>query len=204
MTGTEGEISGRKRRFFDLPRESQARDAHDFYIEPRWCVDLLLDAVSFEGNVWDPACGCGTIPKACAARGLEAAGSDLVDRGYGERLDFLAPMRTVFDVDNIVTNPPYGAVAEAFIRRAVTIATRKVAVLVQAKFPYSQTRYRLFMEHPPARLLFLSWRPSMPPGELLLAGKIKPEGGKMDFLWVVWDRAHVGPTTCGWLGAPKK
>jgi hypothetical protein len=116
--------------------------------------------------------------------------------------DFLDPDFHFVNVDNIVCNPPYG-VAEDFVRRALDVAGRKVAMLVQAKFTYSQTRHALFTARPPTRLYFLSARPSMPPGDLLLAGEIEAKGGKMDFMWMVWDQRYSGgPCVAHWLGRP--
>ena len=103
---------------------------------------------------------------------------------------------------SIVTNPPYG-LAEAFVRHALLPAEYNVAVLVQSKFPYSQRRHRLFSEHPPARIYFLSDRPSMPPGDKLAADIVEAKGGKTDYLWKVWDRSHLGPTTAYWLRKPR-
>ena len=161
-------------------------------------MELFLDAEPLEGNVWDPACGTGTIPKACLARGYEAAGSDVADRGFGVRLDFLRS-RPQVDVDNIVSNPPYKLLGP-FLDRALSIAERKVAVIVGAKFVYSQGRYPFFLDRPPTRIYYHSFRPSMPPGEAYMAGKMKAEGGSTDYCWLVWDQAHAGPTTCHWLG----
>lgn len=174
----------------------------DWYVEPRWCVDLLLEAERFVGSVWDPACGGGNIVDACKARGMHADGSDIVQRAAsfypydfltGEGIEpFGGPP------DNIITNPPYRQ-ARAFIERALSIARFKVAVLVQQQFPFSQGRYDLFTERPLARLYFLSTRPSMPPGAALDAGEVKASGGKTDYLWMVFDHDHRGPATVDWL-----
>lgn len=197
---TGGEISNTStRRYYSEPR-THARHVEDWYIEPAWTVELLLAAEPFTGGIWDPACGSGTIVATAIACGLTAVGTDLVDRGFGSRHDFLLDLAPLpfGGVANIVCNPPY-RIADKFIERALRVAERKVAMLVQSKFPYSQRRHALFTTHPPARLCFLSTRPSMPPGEKLLAGTLKPEGGKLDYLWMVWDRAHRGPTECRWL-----
>lgn len=186
-------------------RESKVwkRDSNDWYVEPRWCVDLLLEAERFVGTVWDPAAGSGTIPAACRAIGLYAIGSDAVERGNDDiaaPFDFLAEDHRGFldiEADNIIFNPPYGLAAE-FIEKALTIARFKVAVLVQQQFPFSQGRFDLFTKHPVSRLYFLSTRPSMPPGEALAAGT-KPAGGKVDYLWIVFDHDHKGPPTAHWL-----
>jgi len=57
---------------------------------------------------------------------------------------------------------------------------------------------------PLARVYLLTPRPSMPPGQVIEAGE-KPEGGKQDFVWLVWRRGYVGPPELRWLhrdGAP--
>jgi hypothetical protein len=176
----------------------------DFFIEPSWVVDLLLDAEQFICHVHDPACGIGTIVQACRKRGILATGTDIVDRGFGyccgPEFDFLdIPVGNWFE--NIICNPPYG-LAEPFVRHALALTRRKAAFLLQAKFPYSQKRHELFKQHPPARVYFLSTRPSIPPGDLFLAQQIERGGGKLDYCWMVWSRDHVGPTTCHWLIRP--
>lgn len=176
------------------------RDDADWYVEPAWSVDALLNAEPFEGRTLDPACGCGTIPKAFEARGLRAFGSDLKDRGFGIVADFLG-QEFALPIDNIVTNPPY-KLAETFIRRALKIATDKVAVLVQQQFPFSQGRHALFRECPIARLYFLSNRPSMPPGRALAAGTVTAGGGKTDYLWMVFEHGYKGSPTAHWLRRP--
>ncbi len=200
----------------------------EWYVEPGWCVDLLLAVAPFAGSVWDPACGCGTIPKAFARIGQSCIGSDLRDRGYGTApIDFLrrqARYGGADTPDNIVCNPPYGhgRSAEAFIRHALAIARRKVAMLVNEKFLYSQGRHDLFTSAPwgaqslstgretaggagtrPTRLWFLSSRPSMPPGELLASGAVEPKGGTMNYLWIVWERDRA-PEPPGWLIRDRK
>lgn len=196
---TGGETSGAGKRYYAEPR-THNRDPGDFYIEPAWAVDLLLDAEPFYGDVYDPACGSGVIVRQFRARGIDAFGTDIVSRGFapGGR-DFLDYAPTDHrPAANIVSNPPY-ALAQAFVEKALSIATHKVAMLVQAKFPYSQRRHALFSQRPPARIYFLSTRPSMPPGDKLLAGTVVAKGGKLDYAWIVWSKDHRGPTQAHWL-----
>lgn len=177
----------------------------DWYIEPDWAVELLLRAEPFMGRIHDPAAGRGTVVRVARRMGLKATGSDLARRpAFADivegGVDFLD--RGAFEsIPNIVTNPPY-QLAVRFIRQAWRVASRKIAVLVQNKFLYSQARHSLFTELPVSRLLFFSWRPSMPPGDELLAGEIKAKGGSADYLWIVIDKSHVGPPTATWLGPP--
>lgn len=205
---TAGEISGAKRRDLFNKGEAYDRGDDDWFVEPEWTVEAFARA---EGRrlmlpVWDPACGGGNIPRTLLAKRFAPAVycSDLVDRGYEHAcvVDFLQtpPYLPEPAPRAIVCNPPYN-LAEAFVRRAIN-SVPYVAMLVQAKFPYSQRRHRLFTQHPPARLYFLSDRPSMPPGALLRDGLIKAKGGKLDFMWMVWDKRSTGPTTAHWIRKP--
>lgn len=169
-----------------------AKADNDFYVEPRWLVDALLDVEHFSGLSWDPSCGTGTIPIAMRDRGLECAGSDIVDRGFGQTpLDFFEAKSRV---TNIVTNPPFGVI-EPYIRRALHLASDKVAILGRLALLESQRRREFFNSTPLARVWVSSRRASMPPG-----GKgIKATGGTIPFAWFVWDHSHEGPPVLGWV-----
>lgn len=200
---TAGEISGGGSRYYAEPR-THKRHGMDWYTEPRWVVDALLAVEGVIGPAWDPACGSGTIPKAIEAHGKLCWASDAAERPYGTIYNFLGMEPPPFDpVATIITNPPYGVALE-FVERALGIATCRVAVLVQSKFPYSQRRFDLFTKRPPARIYHLSSRPSMPPGDKLIAGTVEAKGGKLDYCWIIWCRDHVGPTTAHWLRRPGK
>src|SRR5260370_8366868 len=87
------------KRFADL-------DGPDFFPTPPWATFALIDNEKFDGDIWECACGDGTM-----SRVLETVGSvyrsDLYERGYGDHgHDFLSPKRSA---DNIITNPPYNS-----------------------------------------------------------------------------------------------
>ena len=195
------------------------RDALDWYVEPPFVVEQLLDHEDFSGHlIWDPACGGGTIPAVCGARGLTAVGSDVVHRG-GDRshwfqLDFLKeePLLVGDLPYAIISNPPYGRLqpgmprgdtyAERFARRALATGAAKVALVLNGKFLWSERRWRLFHEdHPPTQILFCSDRPSMPPGAELPRLRAEGrafEGGAIDYIWLLWV-AGAAPRPPAWL-----
>lgn len=182
-----------------------ARDSLDWYVEPQSVTHGLLQVESFPGGVWDPACGQGNIVKAMVARGIDAYGSDVAIRGDGDFpfigcRDFLVDQ--ISPVANIATNPPFFRAkgAEAFIRRALTLANGKVAAFVDIRFLAGHERATgLFAEHPPARVWLITPRVSCPPGAYLLAGG-KAGNGSSDWCWIIWDRtAPRSDTRIGWL-----
>ncbi len=159
------------------------RQSHDWYREPTVCVERLFEAVRFVGQIHDPACGGGNIPRTAARLGYDASGSDIVDRGYGpgciDFLDDLTPR------ENIVSNPPY-VLAERFVLHGLKVANRRVAMLVRLAFLEGQgRRQRLFVPFPPELVLVHSSRPSMPPGD---RPDLQAKGGKTAFCWIVWSK----------------
>lgn len=194
-------------------REKKARvwvrDRLDFYVEPASASAALFRVERFLGKVWDPACGSGNIPTAAESAGYRAIGSDVVKRVDGakwwwardDRRDFLRD----FDValaPNVVSNPPYfgGKGTEAFILKALSIASGKVAIFVDKRFLAGVKRaVGLFKDHPPTRVWIITPRPSCPPGEWIAAGN-KAGGGTADYVWLVWDvTAPAGGTQLCWL-----
>jgi len=171
-----------------------AREQSDHYVEPTWTSARLFQVEKFEGSIVDPACGWGTIVIEARRAGYNAAGSDIVDRGFDSTRtpsDFLAST-TVFD--NIVTNPPFD-IAPQFITHAVKHTRRKVAAIFLVRRLPAASWLRAL---PLARVLLLTPRPSMPPSSHIQAGG-KVGGGTQDFCWLVIDHDHQGEPSIGWL-----
>ena len=131
------------KRFADL-------DGPDFFPTPRWATFALIDNEKFSGDIWECACGDGTMSKVLEETGCTVLSSDLHDRGYGEiGLDFLTSTRYA---DNIVSNPPFNS-AEGFVARGVKHARKKLALLLRLAFLEGANRARtIFSECPPCSL----------------------------------------------------
>ncbi len=173
-----------------------ARNADDYYCEPRVAVDALLDVEEFaDSTTWDPACGSGNIPRAFRARGYGINGTDLVDRGGCDwTMDFLAEHPADYLYSNIVTNPPFNLATE-FLLRALPLTTDKVCILQRLAWLEGKARRQVFESTPLARVWVFSSRISMPPG-----GSNQPaKGGSVAFAWYVWKHGHQGPPTLGWI-----
>lgn len=83
------------------------RTVYEFYPTPPEATRALLAVESFEGDIWEPACGDGAISKVLEAAGYQVVSTDLIDRGYGAGgHNFLKSDRPL--AKNIITNPPYG------------------------------------------------------------------------------------------------
>jgi hypothetical protein len=167
----------------------------ELYVTPANCTEALLGVESFQGRVWEPACGDGAIARVLTAAGLTTSATDLHDWGYGALLqDFLAAPSLL--APNIVTNPPF-SLAEDFVRHAMDLGARKVCMFLRLAFLEGEARRQgLFAEHPPSRVWVMSrrrtlWRADDP--------NKRETGGTTAYAWFVWERGHKGAPVVGWL-----
>ena len=136
-------------------RLSMQRIPNEYYPTPPEATRALLSVETFDGSIWEPACGEGAIASELSAAGHKVVATDLVDYGYGiPRIDFLKETRP--RAKHIVTNPPYGSgLADAFITRSLAFAQQTggtVAMLLNLASLAHRSRTRWWREHPPARL----------------------------------------------------
>lgn len=82
------------------------RAPNEFYPTPPEAARALLSVESFDGDIWEPACGDGAISEVLVGAGYDVVSTDLIAYGYGEAgVDFLT--QTKARAKHIVTNPPY-------------------------------------------------------------------------------------------------
>lgn len=205
-------------------KKKKRPDRHpwDWYVEQAWVTHRLCDMLELESHVQylDPTCGTCTIPQALTDRGLAAFGTDIFQRTdsplFLNEHDFLGNQMLLLETGHplsIVMNPPFSyqdgrlvrGLAEKFVRKALSIATHKVAVLLPLKWLASAGRYRLFTEFPPT-IYVLCERPSMPPGDKI--GQLGPRDawkrGKVDYMWVVWDKQAAPLAEARTIWIPKR
>lgn len=203
---TPAEASARKKssvtaRAFGMgPRLAPNRAAFEFYPTPPEATRALLSVESFEGSIWEPACGMGHIAKVLEASGHSVVATDLARCwGYGSTgRDFLA--EPVALAKHIITNPPYGrGLADAFVRHALSLTKNtggKVAMLVAIQSLCHPIRYPFFTAHPPARVYALDECHCWPYGDPSRATK---SIAQQRYCWLVWTHERTPHTTLKWL-----
>jgi hypothetical protein len=182
-------------------RSVPRRLPNEFYPTPPEATRALLSVETFEGSIWEPACGEGAIAKELTAAGHTVVSTDLVDYGFGiPRVDFLKEIRP--RARHIVTNPPYGSgLADAFITRSLDFVrdTRgTVAMLLNLASLAHRTRTRWWREHPPARLYAIDDIVCWPEHRY---GPAPSYFSKHRYFWAVWTPDHTGPSAFWWLSS---
>ena len=138
------------------------RDKYDYYATNPNCVEDLFHREKFSGNIWECACGEGHLSKRMlkigSYYGLNVYSSDIIDRGYGDVVDFLNIDVQEWNGD-IITNPPY-KYAQEFVEKSLRIIPNgnKVAMFLKLTFLEGQKRKFLFKYHPPKTVYIYSKR----------------------------------------------
>jgi hypothetical protein len=203
IIGSHSAISSRRERPKGLARGSSAIDRHvsaNFYPTPREATLALLSAETFDGSVWEPACGMGHISTVLKDCGHDVVSTDLNDWGYGlTGINFLDETRP--RARHIITNPPYGSgLADAFVAKALSLTRStkgKVAMLLNLASLSHVERTAFWRAHPPARLYAMDdivcWPdPDRPPPRHFTQQR---------YIWAVWTPDHKGPPAFWWLSA---
>lgn len=184
---------------FDLDgRVHPMRARWEFYPTPPEATRALLSVESFEGSIWEPACGRGDISKVLEAAGHQVVSTDLIQRDYGAgRIDFLR--ESVSRARNIITNPPYGrGLGDAFVLHALDLTKvtgGSVAMLLNLSSLCHPKRHSLWVGHPPSVVYALDQLHCWPEGDPSLA---RPATATHRYCWVVW-RPDQQETRLRWL-----
>lgn len=181
------------------PQLHPKRAAYEFYPTPPEATRALLAAESFDGDIWEPACGEGHISKVLLEEGYSVVSTDLVDYGYGEAgRDFLAERRPL--AKHVVTNPPYGrGLADAFISHALRLTRDTggtVAMLLNLAGLCHPLRHDFYVANAPAVVYALDECTCWPYGD---PARATVSIAKQRYCWVVWKAGHRGPTRLQWL-----
>jgi hypothetical protein len=165
-----------------------AKEAHRWYVEPAWCSTRLFDVEDFNHDhvVLDPMCGFGRILESAKAANYVTVCADIVDRGYpGTRVQDFFKRRSV--PPTVITNPSFED-AEQVVAHAFRLGAQKIAIVM----PVATLCAAVWAFSAPLRRIWLlSPRPSMPPRQVILRGE-KPEGGRVDYCWAVFESGYSG------------
>jgi hypothetical protein len=166
------------------------RQPRDLYETPAWVTRALIPHLP-EGieSIWEPACGSGKMVRALRKH-FKVIGTDLRHRNFLHERSYL-PVRPI---DAIITNPPYGRLAQLFVEKAIELMRPEqgtVAMLMSVNFDTGATREHLFGD---CRIF---------KKKLVLTKRIvwfkrtdgEKEAPSTNHAWYIWDFKHIGPTT---------
>lgn len=162
-------------------------------------MHTLLALETFGGRILEPACGRGAISRMLEAAGYDVVLSDLIDYGTHDRhgvcqnvQDFLTS-EPGEGCDDIVTNPPYGSVLNAFVAHALRVhRPAKMALLLNLNFfcGFDDPDRNFAMdENKPARVYIFTRRLPMMHRD---GWDGNEANSRMNTAWFVWEQNLVG------------
>lgn len=172
------------------------REQNDYYATDPIAIDKLLSVYELPKEIWECACGEGHLSKRLKELGYDVLSSDLIDRGYGTKVDFLnATIMT--QIPCILTNPPYKYATE-FVLKALEILPEDgvFAMFLKTTFLEGKERYeKIFKKYPPRYVFqFISRVLCAKNGDF--SGT---DGSAVSYAWFIWEKNFVGDTIIRWI-----
>lgn len=174
------------------------REMNDFYAtDPRAFCDFIRvfnnDGEQLSERVWECSSGEGNLSREMLKRGHDVRSTDIVDRGFGDVLDFLKSPIEIWDGD-ILTNPPY-KLSEQFVEHALSMVPdgRRVIMLFKLQFVESQKRQSLFERHPIKYIYVHTKRIE------IWKNNIPTKSNALCYGWFVWEKGWTGETVMRWI-----
>ena len=181
------------------------REALDFYATDPIAVDLLERNFSVPQYIWEPACGSGCLSRRLEDYGHEVFSSDIADRGFGERIDFLATdtMPAMSEHENfaILTNPPFEKLTE-FVEKGLEVLKhgQYLILFLRTLALESRVRYeRIYRHTPPMLLMQCIDRVLCAKGGNFYDARNKLGKGAQAYAWYVWQKGNYKRTQLTWI-----
>ena len=179
------------------------RETHDFYASDPVSIYKLAAKFDIPHKVWECACGMGHLSEKLKALGSDVFSTDLVDRGYGEVMDFLSWDADKYKgkFDCILTNPPYKYVTEFVLKSLSLLNDGGYAIfLLKTTALESRGRYENIYRNTPPHYVFQFV------DRLLCAKNGDFEGSKKNlgagaqaYAWFVFEKGYKGNTILDWI-----
>ena len=188
-----------------MAQRIEAADSLDDFPTPPWATRALMEHVIADKGPFqnltclEPACGAGHMAKPLGEYFGHVRSADVHPYGHGAVADFLTGPLEENSVDWIITNPPF-RLAEDFIKRALIMSRRGVAILARTVFIESVGRYReIFEPTPPTKFAQFAERVPMVKGRL--DARASTATG---YAWFVWEKPGSDATRVNWIPPCRK
>lgn len=190
-----------------MANREQSKESLDFAPTPPFATRALLRDVlphlgidtANLGLIAEPACGEGHMSAVLLDHGHQVRATDIADYGRDGRQtpgwagisDFLTSDQRA---DWIITNPPFGDLTLPFIKQALALADKGVALFLRQQMLEGIERYQeLYAERPPT--LYAQFAERVP----LAMGRYDPFGSTATaYCWLVWVK-DVAPQPVFWI-----
>lgn len=186
-------MSESKRMLFG--QDNADRVEHDYYATDPKAAYLFLNSFLEKNDpspFWEPACGEGHLAEVLEDYVLLDRSSDLIDRGYGEVLDFLKEGGKYGG--SIITNPPF-LLFEPFIEKALSLVSAGNFVIFFGRIQIAESKKRAPYFKKDIHSIYLhTKRVGCAPN-----GDFTKVVYGMTYAWFVWQKGFKGAPKFYWI-----
>lgn len=175
-----------------MAQRVEPNDSADDFPTPPWATRALIEHVIGKERVvgdtcLEPACGRGYMARPLLEYFRTVDAADAYDYGFAPVRDFLTFPYEARSHDWVITNPPF-RLAEDFVRRAMTVSRKGVAILARTVFLESIGRYEtIFRDRPPT--VFAQFVERVP----MVKGRVDAKASTATgYAWFVWENERAG------------
>jgi hypothetical protein len=173
-----------------MSQRHEKKDSLDYFPTPPWATRALFHSIikpmgmiHYSDRVLEPACGGGHMVKVLQEYFDKVESCDIADYGQDRIQDFLAMdySQVIGAYDWIITNPPFN-LAEEFVRKALPMTRKLVAIFARTQFMEGIGRYeRLFKPNPPTIIAQFCERVPIVKGRLSATASTATS-----YAWFIW------------------
>jgi hypothetical protein len=190
--------------YVGVKKDDPNRNDNDLYPTPPIATYILHKYVDLPEKIIEPCAGRGNISVELIRNGYDVLSYDLFD--YEDKLCGITTGVDVLSLERypgyrgLVTNPPYHKDLPRKIAEKGVSEYDVTALFVRLTFLEGKKRKKLFTDHPPSDIIFLSDRIRFDTGLIEPINKSHQLGGMIAYMWIVWDkRKQVDSTNLKWV-----
>lgn len=179
------------------------RNENDLYPTPPLATYILHKYINLPKNIVEPCAGRGNISIELLRNGYNVQSFDLYE--YDNSLCNIITGQDVLTLKKplcanaLITNPPYHKDLPRLIAEKGVAEYDLTALFVRLTFLEGKKRKKLFTNHPPSDIIFLSDRIRFGTGLIEPVNKKDQIGGMIAYCWVIFRKEHFGPTNLKWV-----
>lgn len=181
------------------------RNDNDLYPTAPLATYILQKYIDLPHYIVEPCAGRGNISIELIRHGHNVQSYDMFE--YDNSLCDIQSGQDVLSLDKpvyasaLVTNPPYHKDLPRLIAKKGIAEYDLTALFVRLTFLEGKKRNKLFTNHPPSDIIFLSDRIRFGTGLIEPVEDYDQIGGMIAYMWVIWDKRKLstGGTKLHWV-----
>ena len=189
--------------YVGVKQKDPKRNDNDLYPTPPLATFILHKYIKLPQNIVEPCAGRGNISIELMRHGYNVRSFDLHE--YDNPLCKIETGHDVLELNKpdgaqaLVTNPPYHKDLPRKIAEKGVAEYDLTALFVRLTFLEGKKRNKLFTNHPPSDIIFLSDRIRFDTGLIEPIEKKDQLVGMIAYAWVVFRKKHDGSTNLKWV-----